>query len=46
MVAASTSAPQPKANTDTGYEYVPTAQPTPDAEYEYVPALLFPRHRS
>lgn len=45
MVAASTSATQPKANTDTGYEYVPTAQPTPDTEYEYVPLPLFPRHR-
>lgn len=36
MVAASTSAAQPKANTDTGYEYVPTAQPTPDTEYDVV----------
>ena len=41
MVAASTSAAQPKANTDTGYEYVPTAQPTPDTEYEYVLLLFF-----
>lgn len=46
MVAASTSAAQPKANTDTGYEYVPTAQPTPDTEYEYVPCPSLPRHRS